>query len=1254
MVSVRRDATQHNTAAMGRMNNKRTQAAAQAAKNTPSRARFSKGPPNKGGRGRGSGRKEREPPPKPKSRGIGGGSGGGGRGRNRGNPQTTARVIDKIQNRVGGSDTKQAQPSVSASTGNSSIDIALKNLDKSKLDVVAVSKETQNLIADLLRELGVVGNDIGGGSNTIHKMANSNKNKNNDTTSSNNANNGDDDNSFPTTAKGTGKHRKELETFITNNNDDNNNDSVIWVIQKHDQNSGKETSGRRIQKILSNTDYHPRGIKVLLEDGIVGRVSRIEGGEKSKTKTQQRKNTTTTTKGRVMNPNANEYEYRDNSLFPTNGEPMQRSSLVSTDSNGEFDESGDGDDSSVDSDQRMYDFLMEQSDARNTDTAILEEEDGYFDGDEKDEMQKRMAANRRKKQREDSTQNQKEEEAIHDNTSSAVEEGGPSPPVVSDNEGEKEKIKNSADTTDNFENDRTFLHLTQTLSFSHSQASKACRAIECWDTQINPQEEITSDTDNKNSDSRDPRDSKIMDFNNNNNDDDNRIELAMDWLCLHLSDKEVNRGFLPNPKASKVSQVASIRKLGSNTNNTKIKAVAHPSISIISKPIEEQAKEWAKAVELQERTLKLMRLGFHRGDAIKAFDDLPDSEDSSSAAAIDDPALPLLLSRLQDTKGTESRETTSTASNEIEDILLENAREEREQELEALRAIYDDRLQVVYRSKDGSIVKKVAGNDSESDSNDWIPERYILQIEPATPLGEPAKADECSLHVILRDKYPAAQTPLLLLVTKPVLPPSLCRKILSELGKQAQEILGISNGAETGYPVVFELVAYLEENLPSFHKEFCNEQRRKEFEAEQARLLRQRQIEMEKSEKAMELVYKKASRSESGVGVESLGRRQKAKLKAAEKAFDRPDQKQALYKEYRRKQEERVKATQHQNKSANVRATKAQQAILNRQKELIDEEAEKAARSAMSEAFRKGKSREEAREAAEKARIESYRENGVTIVDENAKEEVVRETESPEETKGKGDESNSKDSTQSPRPTKASSKFMERLRNTSSQPSTVTIDASTNITVEAKKKPIKGPTPNTSAFMDRLREMYESAANNGKNSKGEKDDGGSNKGSMNSKLDGYHLYEPSEEDEEEDSIENLIGEPSSIKRPNPVAVPSGELAEIMTDIITQQKSQPWLVSSEARAPTTHSSERKRVSPTQFKREKEISERLKNELSRKRRMATEWAETNNGDCDTAKNNASNTKSKKNNGKGRKKEDTSFTPERFHNMMTMRQR
>lgn len=45
----------------------------------------------------------------------------------------------------------------------------------------------------------------------------------------------------------------------------------VQVVQKQDQRSGKLTQGI-VQRILTNSAHHPRGIKVMLEGGIVGRV----------------------------------------------------------------------------------------------------------------------------------------------------------------------------------------------------------------------------------------------------------------------------------------------------------------------------------------------------------------------------------------------------------------------------------------------------------------------------------------------------------------------------------------------------------------------------------------------------------------------------------------------------------------------------------------------------------------------------------------------------------------------------------------------------------------------------------------------------------------------------------------------------------------------------------------------------------------------------------------------------------------------
>ncbi|MCR1984961.1 YwbE family protein [Blautia coccoides] len=48
----------------------------------------------------------------------------------------------------------------------------------------------------------------------------------------------------------------------------------VQVVQKQDQRSGKLTNGV-VKRILTNSAKHPRGIKVMLEDGTVGRVQNI-------------------------------------------------------------------------------------------------------------------------------------------------------------------------------------------------------------------------------------------------------------------------------------------------------------------------------------------------------------------------------------------------------------------------------------------------------------------------------------------------------------------------------------------------------------------------------------------------------------------------------------------------------------------------------------------------------------------------------------------------------------------------------------------------------------------------------------------------------------------------------------------------------------------------------------------------------------------------------------------------------------------
>lgn len=50
--------------------------------------------------------------------------------------------------------------------------------------------------------------------------------------------------------------------------------SEVMVVQKHHQRSGELTEGV-VKRILTKSANHPHGIKVMLEDGTVGRVKEI-------------------------------------------------------------------------------------------------------------------------------------------------------------------------------------------------------------------------------------------------------------------------------------------------------------------------------------------------------------------------------------------------------------------------------------------------------------------------------------------------------------------------------------------------------------------------------------------------------------------------------------------------------------------------------------------------------------------------------------------------------------------------------------------------------------------------------------------------------------------------------------------------------------------------------------------------------------------------------------------------------------------
>ncbi|MGB9937982.1 MAG: YwbE family protein [Methanobacterium sp.] len=60
-----------------------------------------------------------------------------------------------------------------------------------------------------------------------------------------------------------GKHRKNISRG-----------SEVYIVLKKDQKSGKITHGF-VKEILTNSKFHPHGIKVRLSDGKIGRVKSV-------------------------------------------------------------------------------------------------------------------------------------------------------------------------------------------------------------------------------------------------------------------------------------------------------------------------------------------------------------------------------------------------------------------------------------------------------------------------------------------------------------------------------------------------------------------------------------------------------------------------------------------------------------------------------------------------------------------------------------------------------------------------------------------------------------------------------------------------------------------------------------------------------------------------------------------------------------------------------------------------------------------
>ena len=641
-------------------------------------------------------------------------------------------------------------------------------------------------------------------------------------------------------------------------------------------------------------------------------------------------------------------------------------------------------------------------------------------------------------------------------------------------------------------NSPLFLHLTVKLSFSKAQALKTCRGLQNWNT--------AADSDN------------LLSLTSE------RLTLAMDWLCLHLTDEELNKGFQINPSSVAKRSSTGILLVGSG----RTRAIPHESISL-AKPLTSDT-EWREAARLESRKLGFIRLGFASIECDQAFSQVPDS--SVKNAEDDEAALRIMLEVLEVDALKNERQTLATTATRAD---LAFAKEEQDQEFLALEAIFECSFQ---RKKSTHALG-----------------RCMIKVTPMDTLQCPGNSDSCWLHVFPREGYPLIASPLLLF-SNPTLPPSLLRRINCCLAMQANQLVG--------EPAIFSLVDFLSSTVRKFQTEFVQEQHAKEMETDQLRM------------------HSDVHAVDKSIGANG-GRRQTSKEKGIERGLSRTTD-LIVETEERRRQQEKILA-RIESEKLKVRPAFAERAIAKRNQDRIGEEAENAARFAMNKAFNEGKSVEDARGAARRARTESLRHNGVEVPFSDVTSKSLPASESATE------------STAPPAAVRETSRDEDSPRRTREK----------EVQAHVGSVTMKATSATTLAFMERLRESYmKTASLNGK-----RGDDGTESSATSSRIE-IVLRDPTSS-----SSKEINDNCASLHVPDPIPIPTGDLRKLMKDVIELQREQPWLVSGEARVPNDAAGASD-LTINQRKQRNEMSKRLRIDLERKYQEADKIGEQNQDD------------------------------------------
>ena len=475
--------------------------------------------------------------------------------------------------------------------------------------------------------------------------------------------------------------------------------------------------------------------------------------------------------------------------------------------------------------------------------------------------------------------------------------------------------------------DPVFLYLINTLSFSKDDAANACRAIDSWGSNKNSQTNHDN-TNNNNDDSTSnptvggssettPSDRSKEDSSSSSS----RLSIAMDWLCLHLPEEQLNRGFQPNPQADQNTRAGIVPTTPRVV--TRYKAIPHASISLAPKLTEDV--KWQQEYWLQQRVADFVQLGFPEADAWNACRQV--SNHGTTTPALQDwQTLRILLVEL------EQQTLTSGQTKEKELLphdLLEQAHTVADEELEALTAIYEE--------------------------CEWWESNTIRRekcVKISLSLGDTAENNSNShLHVLLRHGYPIHSCPLMLFYN-PDMAPALLLRIQKALIQHAAEIM-------TDQPLIFDLVSFLQENVEEIQLAFKEEQD----------LVQLTEVGTEHQ------TTNQSSSNGNGEDDAPLGRRRMARLKGAEKAHDHDETLKRQELERQKRQAARVELAQSQQ--ANLRYTLGERAVRERQEERYQQELKKHSRAAMMDAFNRGETVEAARLASARAEEEFIRQHSV-------------------------------------------------------------------------------------------------------------------------------------------------------------------------------------------------------------------------------------------------------------------------------------